>query len=126
MATAVHAPKAEPKEGKRPTSGHEAARRYPNIVAHMMCESLGYFSAGAAANALADHIDGRACACEWYLHLAQDGRTLLQVGADVIRRATDHSARRRHHGYMADITSAKMLVRQFVEQHRGPRLAGWM
>lgn len=37
----------------------EVLDRYPILVAHMICESLGYFTPNAAANALLAHIEGR-------------------------------------------------------------------
>ena len=124
--TAAAPPRPTKKESERAAmNGREAARRYPNIVAHMMCESLGYFSAGSAANALAAHINGKEWACEGYVHMSADGRSLLQIGADVIRNATSLRARQRHHGHMSNIDAAKMMVKEFVETQGGPQLAAW-
>ncbi len=36
----------------------DTMQRYPRLVGHMICESLGYFTPESAANALASYIKG--------------------------------------------------------------------
>lgn len=49
----------------------EAMRRWPRLCAHMICESLGYFTPRSAALALL-HMKRRSpYFCEWYSHMAQ-------------------------------------------------------
>src|SRR3990170_7896822 len=70
----------------RPQTRVEVLRRYPRLVAHMICVSLGYFTPAAAAGALLDYIQGETHACEYYCHMAQgwDREKLLKVGRDVV------------------------------------------
>ena len=92
-----------------------ALRRYPRLVAHMICESLGYFSPLVAANALAHHINGTSFPCEWYSHMCDcrgkglfHDQTLVEVGRDVVEYAFQH--RHRHKGPMAEYQQALALV----------------
>jgi hypothetical protein len=98
----------------------------------MICESLGYFTANAAADAIAHHKAGEAYACEWYSFCChQQGEsffhepTLLAVGRDVVVYAIRN--RSRHHGYMTEYKQAAALVA--VEQASPGRtsdmLASW-
>lgn len=102
-------------------------RRYPRLVAHMICESLGYFSPLCAANALAHHINGTPFACEWYSHICMcrgqglfHDDTLVQVGRDVVRAA--FVSRRRHQGPMAEFEQALALVQ--AERNKAGATAG--
>jgi hypothetical protein len=109
-----------------------ALRRYPRLISHMICESLGYFSPLVAANALAHHINGTPFACEWYSHICScrgqglfHDDTLVQVGRDVVKKAFER--RHRHQGYMAEFEQALALV-QAERQARGATagmLASW-
>ena len=96
-----------------PTTSREVMARYPILTAHLICESLGYFSPVAAANAILAHIEHKSFACEWYLDMAaprpptspsgtaQPARRLQDVGRQTISRA--FADRRYHRGYMADL-----------------------
>jgi hypothetical protein len=99
-------------------------RRYPRLVAHLICESLGYFTPGAAANAIRAYREGETFPCEWYVHMAQgfDWAKLLEVGKKVIGRAFQY--RRLHRGYMADYRLARKLVEAELQGH-GPIFASW-
>ena len=94
--------------------------RYPGLTAHLICESLGYFTPLSAAGAILAHIQGRSNACEWYLSMAaprrpasifdEDSptRSLTEIGRDTLARAF---GRRHHHrGYMASYRQARLLV----------------
>lgn len=113
-------------------SSDECIRRWPRLVAHMICESLGYFSPRAAANAVAAYKNGEPYACEWYSHMCSckgrgffDEPTLLQIGRDVVRYAFE--GRHGHHGYMAEYQRAIQLVRAEQKQRHctSDMLASW-
>lgn len=105
------------------TPPEEILSRYPRLVAHLICESLGYFTPHAAANAIKHHALGRPFPCEWYLHMAgEDGASLLQVGREVLARAFRH--RHHHRGFMADYSRARALVQAALSGH-GPQFASW-
>ena len=107
----------------------DVLRRWPRLVAHLICESLRYFTPRGAANAILAYREGVPFACEWYCYLAE-GRgdrvatdALLAVNREVIAAA--FRARARHHGYMADYGRAIALVRREVETGRGPVFSSW-
>jgi hypothetical protein len=51
-------------------TAEDALRRWPRVVAHLICESLGYFTPEAAAMAVARHLNGQPHHCEYYSHCA--------------------------------------------------------
>jgi len=108
----------------RPQTRVEVLRRYPRLVAHMICVSLGYFTPAAAAGALLDYIRGEPDFCEYYTHMAGgwDREKLLKVGRDVVARA--FSARHHHQGFMAHYPLARQLVQDEL-QGQGPIFASW-
>ena len=114
-------PTAENPTGQHPTGQtttvEETIARYPRLTAHLICESLGYFTPRAAAMAIRDHRIGRAHHCEWYSHMASGTRSVLQVGQNTILRAFQR--RRCHQGYMADYPRALALVANEI-QRTGP------
>lgn len=112
-------------------------QRYPRLVAHLICKSLGYFTPAGAANAIAAYLNGHPFGCEWYYDWAQkqaardrdDGKEyrafddiLLEVGALALRYAVKQ--RHDHKGYMADYRQARMLVEAELAD-RGPVFASW-
>lgn len=99
-------------------------RRYPRLVAHMICESAGYFTPAMAANALAAYDSDRPFPCEWYTHCARgwDDSMLLKVGQSVVRGAFE--SRHKHKGCMGDYAVAKVVVRRALAGC-GPILASW-
>ncbi len=105
-------------------TAEDVLRRYPRLVAHLICESLGYFSPDAAANAIAHAKRAEPFACEWYLHMAGADRSLVEIARRVLERAI--RGRHRHRGYMAEYRHALALVRQRVRTGDGPLLASWM
>ena len=104
MSTLTAIPKSKPK----PNSTEEVLRRYPQLTAHLMCESLGYLTPGAAANAILSHIQKQEFACEWYLDMTRKDRSLVQVNENIISMAFRH--RHFHTGFMADHRSALVMV----------------
>lgn len=105
-----------------PRTAQETMRRYPLLTAHLVCESLGYFTPLAAASAILAHIQGHGNACEWYLHMAAGRRPatafdpgtpprpLTEVGRQTLARA--FASRHHHKGYMASYQKARLLVEQ--------------
>ena len=118
--------------GADPMSREQALRRWPRLVAHMICESLGYFTVESAASALAHYKAIKPYACEWYSHQCRcrgkglfDEHELLQVGRAVVLAAIRR--RKGHSGYMADYQQAIALVKAELA-HRGytsDMLASW-
>lgn len=111
------------------TTRDMALRRYPRLISHMICESLGYFSPRCAANALAHHINRTPFSCEWYSHICQcrgqglfHDDTLVQVGRDVVNAA--FKSRHHHTGPMADYEQALALV--MAEQTKAGATAGML
>ncbi len=117
---------------ERPSlSQDEALKRYPRLICHLICESLGYFTPRSAANAIILHRAGKPFFCEWYSHLAQfrpgssglfDEDAVLQVGRDALRDA--FARRRQHRGYMADYRAARAVMAAEL-QGKGPQFASW-
>ena len=106
------------------TTRDEILRRYPRLVSHLICESLGYFTPEGAAGAILAVVRNRPCACEWYLHMAGlAGLSLEDVGRHTLRRAI-HS-RHHHRGFMAEYTRARALVHRLVTTGDSPLLASW-
>jgi len=107
-------------------------KKYPRLVAHLICESLGYFCPLSAANAIVSYLEGRPFACEWYSHMCScrgkgyfDKETLLKIGKDTLGSAFRN--RHRHKGYMAEYKQAQTLVKRELE-HEGisvGMLASW-
>jgi hypothetical protein len=110
----------------------DVLRKYPRLISHMICESLGYFSPLCAANALAHHISGQPFSCEWYSHICScrgkgyfDEAELLKIGGDVVSAA--FKQRSHHKGFMAEYRHALTLV-MAERQKRGctdGMLASW-
>lgn len=106
------------------TTRDQILRRYPRLVSHLICESLGYFTPEGAAGAILAIVQNRACACEWYLHMAGvGGRSLEDVGRDTLRRAI--GSRHHHRGFMAEYARARALVEQLVKSGESPLFASW-
>ena len=117
----------------------QVLRKYPRITAHLICESLGYFTPLCAAGAIQAHLEGTPCYCEWYSHMTgcrgkrlvdrgekvDWGKLALQVGLDTLRNAI--AGRRRHNGYMAEYKQALALVKAELERSgcTSNMLASW-
>lgn len=94
-------------------------RKYPRLVAHLICCSLGYFTPQSAANAISFYKNGRAFFCEWYSLMTKyahdnpngdyfNEAICKRVGKETLNRA--FVGRHNHHGYRAEIKQAKHLV----------------
>ena len=105
-------------------SNEEILKRYPRLAAHLICESLGYFTPGAAANALRHFKRHQPFYCEWYTHMAGgfDDAKVLEVGRLVLEKAIRR--RHHHHGYMQEYQLARRLVDAELAGN-GPIFASW-
>ncbi len=105
------------------TSLEEILARYPRLAAHLICESLGYFTPHAAANAIKHYVLGMPFYCEWYVHMAGPSReAVIAVGRQVLERAVRY--RHRHRGFMAHYPLARAIVKDALQGH-GPIFASW-
>ena len=104
-------------------TAQETMQRYPRLTAHLICESLGYFTPTAAANAIRDHQTGRGNHCEWYSHMATSGKTMLEIGARTINNA--FRRRRFHQGPMAHYPQALALVQESIRHHDPTLFSSW-
>jgi len=108
----------------------EILRRYPRVCAHLVCDSLGYYSPDSAAYALRDIALGRPAYSEWFMHMASvqlknegaaaprdaDGyvdeayyqKTMIGIGRHILERAV--KSRSHHHGMMADYGQARAVI----------------
>ena len=111
-----------------------AIKKYPRLVAHMICQSLGYFSPKSTAGALAACINKKPYYCEWYCHMAQfrnDERNLFHEDSvmAVTRDVPDWAFRNRHthKEYMAEYQHAKAIVNLYIKSKHSPNfgLASW-
>ena len=114
----------------------EVFQRLPCLVAHLIAESLGYFTPQSAANAIAYYTRGEPFFCEWYYDWASkrfaNGNTkrvnlddtVREVGELAIRNAFH---RRSHHrGPMAEFKRVVIALVLHVRQGgEGPIFASW-
>ena len=110
----------------------EVLQRLPCLVAHLIAESLGYFTPQSAANAIAFYTRGEAFFCEWYYDWASKrcrktnaplDDTVLEVGQLALQNAVQ---RRCHHrGPMAEFKRALALVLHVRQGGEGPIFASW-
>ena len=116
-------------------SQSDVLQRLPCLVAHLICESLGYFTPQAAANAIAYFLKGEPFCCEWYYDWAAKRfasrntkcRTLDDTVREVGELAIQNAVHRRshHRGPMADFKYALALVRHVRQGNEGPTFASW-
>lgn len=113
----------------------EVLQRFPCLVAHLIAESLGYFTPEAAANAIAYYTRGEPFFCEWYYDWASkrfaSGRTKSGTLDDTVREVGQlaicnaFSRRRHHRGPMAEFKRALALVLHVRQGGEGPAFASW-
>ena len=96
---------------------NQIMQRFPNIVAHIICESLGYATPSHAAGILQTALLGDPDYCEWIDACYHNDGTRAVQGA--IER------RHRHHGYMASFQQARLLVEHAIQDHQEPVFASW-
>ena len=129
-------PESRPEDvdvsAKQLLSAHDAMQRYRCLTAHLIAESLGYFTPRAAALAVAAQKNGESFGCEWYADIAMrqnkpvyDPQALMAVNRSVIEQA--FMRRHRHTGYMAEYQQAKALVQKELDDTGSTNgmLASW-
>lgn len=94
-------------------------KRYPRIVAHIICESLGYATPTKAARILIDAHNRNENWCEWIYSCWN--RNPLPAVQNAIR------CRHNHKGFMADYKFARAIVERFNETdgRDEPIFASW-
>jgi hypothetical protein len=113
------------KTATTPATVKEVIDRWPRLTAHLICQSLGYFTPEAAARAILHHKRGEPNCCEYYIHLAGgfNEQKIIEAG----KRALESAVRGRHHhyGYMAHYPQARALVEHVRAGGEGPLFASW-
>jgi len=106
-----------PRRPRQAMTRKDVLARWPSLVAHLICVSLGYCTPGKAANIILDYINGRENGCEWLsaCHKCQP--------APVIKQSW--TCRHHHKGYMADYRQALGLVITELVTGQGPVFASW-
>ena len=107
-------------------------QRYPRITAHLIAESLGYFSPSSAAIAVLRYKQGEAMYCELYSSIVMgqhgqkhmyDRSLLTKTTKEYLRFAIKN--RHSHRSSMGSYHAALSLVRQDFKDGRSNRLASW-
>ncbi len=108
----------------------QTIKKYPKLIAHMICESLGYFTPESAANALDHYRQNEPFACEWYSHMANiksgsywNRDSLIEIGKIVV--GDSFRNRRFHKGYMNSYELARTIVEVVRRGQPGPVFASW-
>ncbi len=103
--------------------------RYPRIIGHLICESLGYFTPQGAAVAVYKYKQGDYMSCELYSDVCYkrgkgffDEEELKKITKEFLEDSIRN--RRFHKGYMADYNLAKEVIKRELEG-QGPDLASW-
>lgn len=94
--------------------------RHPRLVAHLICESLGYFTPTTAARAVERHQVNQPMFCEWYDSMVrpEPGESYNDAAIRVGRRTLKHAIAQRHlhKGFMSEYQAAIRLVRAAIEK----------
>jgi hypothetical protein len=99
--------------------------RYPRLVAHMVSESMGYFTPREAADALIQYKSCAPYCCGWYVSIALHGKecskehtlqAILEVGRDVVSYAV-----RNRHGHQDCLPEYKQAQRLVAAELKGKR-----
>jgi hypothetical protein len=120
---------------RKTRSYQDVLQHLPCLTAHLIAESLGYFTPETAANAITHVTKGEAFCCEWFYDWASKrfakgntkcpdlDSTIKEVGELAIQNAVH---RRRHHrGPMAEFKRALALVLHVRQGGHGPLFASW-
>jgi hypothetical protein len=121
-------PRAKLAVNKKIRSQADVLQRLPCLVAHLIAESLGYFTPEAAANAIAYYTRNEPFFCEWYHDWASKRNTNKSDAIREVGELAIHNAfhRRAHHrGPMAEFKRALALVLHVRRGGEGPMFASW-
>lgn len=106
----------------------EVMTRYPRVTAHLIAESLGYFTPKSAAIAIIKAKNNDAYYCEWYTDCAKrygdmwDRNNVRRVTKEILKQAIKY--RHNHKGYMTSYKQAKQIVDEAIEGFE-PTFASW-
>ena len=106
----------------------EVMKRYPRITAHLIAESLGYFTPRTAAMAIIKAKNNGPYFCEWYTDCARrygdmwDAENVKRVTKEILAQAI--KLRHVHKGYMSDYKQARKIVDEAIRGNE-PTLASW-
>jgi hypothetical protein len=106
----------------------EVMKKHPRIVAHLIAESLGYFTPRSAAIAIIKAKNNEPYYCEWYTDCAGrygdmlDKKNVARVTKEVLEQAIKY--RHVHKGYMSDYKKALEIVKKAIEGNE-PTFASW-
>lgn len=101
----------------RRLQAQDALQRYPRIVAHMICHSLGYCTPSLAGTLVLAAARNHPHYCEWiYSCYKSDPWPALYAAV---------ASRHGHKGYMADIRKARSIVQHSKAGGPDPLLASW-
>lgn len=107
----------------------EVMAKYPRITAHLIAESLGYFTPKSAAIAIIKAKQNEPFFCEWYTDCARrygelyDREAVKRVTVEMLPQAIE--LRHSHRGSMASYKMAKQIVDATIENQMEPMLASW-
>lgn len=91
--------------------------RYPRIVAHIICHSLGYCTPTSAAFILNDAANRQPNSCEW-ISACYYGNALQAVKEAI-------NSRHSHSGFMAEYKQAYALVQRMIQTGEEPLFGSW-
>lgn len=91
--------------------------KYPRLVSHMICESLGYATPACAARILYDAHRRQENWCEWIYSCYN--RDPLPAAQNCFR------SRKYHNGYMSSYDQARAIVHRMNTTGKQPEFASW-
>ena len=101
------------------------AKKYPRLIAHMIAESMGYYTVTRAISTVHGYQDNKPYYCEMHTHAAggYDDEKVLEV----VKRMPKIAFKNRHYhkGYMTSYLRAKAAVSQFIETDKQNDFAAW-
>ena len=95
----------------------DAMARWPLLTAHLIAQSLGAVTPGAAAIIVLDAANGAMNHSEWMTHTFQ-GNAEKAVETTFKNRAT-------HKGFMADFSTALSIVKVDLDSGERTRFCSW-
>ena len=104
-------------KARKDMTREDVIRRWPALVSHVICESLGYATPDTAALIIQDAMMGRENWCEWIYSCYN--KNPMKAVKDAIR------TRRYHKGYMAEFKHALALVFREMITGEAPMFASW-
>lgn len=98
-------------------TAEQVIRRWPRLVAHLICQSLGYFTPTGAASCIADYKNGREDCCEYIMSCYRSQP--LPAIQDAIK------GRHHHAGFMSHYPAAIAIVIRYVKRGDEPQFMSW-